>query len=201
MEKIVLKHLLVNNRAWASDIIEHDSHFFRNQTESQSPKYLWIGCSDSRVPASQVLGLKPGDLFELRNIANQINESDAGSMSALQYAVDTLEVKHIIVCGHYNCGGVAATLNNQVTGALKEWLANLRAIVETKKDIDQDFKDQSDKINYFCELNTIEQVKNVCDSDILQSAWNRGQKISVHGWIYDISKGLIIDLKVTRSTK
>tara|TARA_Y100000766_G_C18840031_1_gene572569 strand:- start:518 stop:1123 length:606 start_codon:yes stop_codon:yes gene_type:complete len=201
MEKIVLENLLKNNRAWASDIIEHDSNFFRNQTESQSPEYLWIGCSDSRVPASQVLGLKPGDLFVLRNIANQVNDSDAGSMSALQYAVDTLKVKHIIVCGHYNCGGVGAALTNQVTGALKEWLANLKAIVETKKDIDQDFKDDSEKINYFCELNTIEQVKNVCDTDILQSAWNRGQKISVHGWIYDISKGLIIDLKVTRSTK
>jgi len=192
----VLKHLFDNNRKWAQDRTDVDAEFFSRLALQQTPAYLWIGCSDSRVPANEIVGLLPGELFVHRNIANLVVENDLNCLSVVQYAVDVLKVKHIIVCGHYGCGGVKAVLDNTKVGLADDWLKNLKNVKAQFSDKLLKLNDELHRFNKLCELNVIEQVMNVCKNDIVSDAWNRNQTLSVHGWIYDIKDGLLQDLDV-----
>lgn len=192
----VLKHLFDNNRKWAQDRTDVDAEFFSRLALQQAPAYLWIGCSDSRVPANEIVGLLPGELFVHRNIANLVVENDLNCLSVVQYAVDVLKVKHIIVCGHYGCGGVKAVLDNTKVGLADDWLKNLKNVKAQFSDKLLKLNDELHRFNKLCELNVIEQVMNVCKNDIVSDAWNRNQTLSVHGWIYDIKDGLLQDLDV-----
>ena len=182
--------LLENNKAWARQVEVESPGFFGRLKRQQRPRYLWIGCSDSRVPANQITGLLPGDVFVHRNISNQVINTDMNLMCVLQYAVEVLKVRHIIVCGHYGCGGIAAVKRNAVSGMLEHWLENVRVAAPKHRRI---------SLNELCELNVKRQVENLAHNTIVQKAWERGRKLYVHGWIYSISDGLIKDLKVTRS--
>jgi carbonic anhydrase len=203
----LLSHLLERNRAWSDQIKKDDPAFFSQLADQQHPEYLWIGCSDSRVPANQITGLKPGEVFVHRNVANIVPHADLNCLSVLQYAVDVLKVKHIIVCGHYGCGGVQAALSNHKFGLIDNWLRNLKDIYRqhrTKIDsiVDADKTvEQNKRVNRLCELNVIEQVNNVCHTTIVQDAWDRGQPLTVHGWIYSIRNGVIKDMKVSTGSK
>jgi carbonic anhydrase len=182
-------NLLNNNRAWANRIEAENPNFFKKLKKQQRPKYLWIGCSDSRVPANQITGLLPGEVFVHRNISNQVINTDINLMCVLQYAVEILRVKHIIVCGHYGCGGIGAVMDNKINGLLEHWLENVKVLMPKQGKV---------TIDRMCELNVIEQVKNLTNNTIVQKAWRRGKKLYVHGWIYSISNGLIKDLKITQ---
>jgi carbonic anhydrase len=191
-----LARLFENNRRWADDNRAADPDFFERLAEQQSPKYLWIGCSDSRVPANQILGLKPGEVFVHRNVANLVVHTDISCLSVMQFAVEVLKVEHIIVCGHYSCGGVHAACGTRHFGLIDNWLRNIKDIyVRHRPELDQiaDAKQRGDRL---CELNVIEQVKNVCHTTIVQSAWTNGQRLSVHGLIYGLADGLLRDLAV-----
>jgi carbonic anhydrase len=190
-----LHHLLENNKAWASKIKEQDPGFFQSLSEQQSPQYLWVGCSDSRVPANEIVSLSPGELFVHRNVANVVVHTDLNCLSVMQYAVDALKVKHIIVCGHYGCGGVKAALNNYKLGLIDNWLRHVQD-VRQKHEAVLAAVDESRRLDRLCELNVIEQVANVCQTTIVQSAWERGQELAVHGWIYGLSDGLLRDLRI-----
>ena len=192
----VLKHLFDNNRRWASQQTQSDSNFFNRLLKQQSPEYLWIGCSDSRVPANEIVGLLPGELFVHRNVANLVVKNDLNCLSVIQFAVDALKVKHIIVCGHYGCGGVKAVLDNSKIGLVDKWLDNLKPVKENFQKNLSEIKNDASRFNKLCELNVVEQVFNVCQTDIIQNAWQREQQLSVHGWIYDIKDGLLQDLDV-----
>lgn len=186
-----LKHLVNNNRVWAERTRAIDKHFFENLAHQQTPDYMWIGCADSRVPANELIGLLPGEVFVHRNVANIIVHSDLNCLSAMQFAVDVLKVKHIIICGHYGCGGVKSVLNNQRAGLVDNWLRHIHdtRIKYTKlmaKAIEPD-----EKFERLCELNVIEQVLNACQSTVVQDAWERGQPLTVHSWIYNLHDGLI----------
>ncbi|MEH0019531.1 MAG: carbonate dehydratase [Desulfobacter sp.] len=192
----ILKNLFDNNKRWADELKQRDPDFFAKQSELQNPDYLWIGCSDSRVPASEIIGLLPGDLFVHRNIANLVIHTDMNCLSVLQYAVYVLRVKHIIVCGHYGCGGVRAALGDDEFGLIDNWLLNIRHVYDRyKADLDR-ITDTREKVNRMCELNVVEQVRNVCQTTIVQRAWKSGQKLAVHGWIYNIGDGMLTDLDV-----
>jgi len=207
MPTSLLSHLLERNRAWSNQVKRDDPTFFSALAEQQQPEYFWIGCSDSRVPANQITGLKPGEVFVHRNVANLVPHADLNCLSVLQYAVDVLKVKHIIVCGHYGCVGVQAALSNQKFGLIDNWLRNLKDVYRqhrTKIDsiVDNDRTiEQNKRVNRLCELNVIEQVNNVCHSTIVQDAWDRDQPLTVHGWIYSIRNGLITDLNVSTGNK
>jgi carbonic anhydrase len=192
----VLKHLFENNRRWASQQTQSDPDFFNRLLQQQSPEYLWIGCSDSRVPANEIVGLLPGELFVHRNVANLVVKNDLNCLSVVQFAVDALKVKHIIICGHYGCGGVKAVLDNTKIGLVDKWLDNLKSVKENFQRNLFEIKDDTLRFNKLCELNVVEQVFNVCNTDIIQKAWQRKQQLSVHGWIYDIKDGLLQDLDV-----
>ena len=194
-----VKHLLENNKAWAKSVTEKDPTFFQELSKQQFPKYLWIGCSDSRVPANQIVGQPPGEVFVHRNIANIVVHDDLNCLSVIQFAVDVLGVKDIIVCGHYGCSGVRAALRKDKIGLADKWLSHLHHVCELhSRELDSTHTE--DEIhNLLCEFNVIEQVKNVSETSILQDAWKRGQEISVHGWIYGLEDGLIRDLKVSRN--
>jgi carbonic anhydrase len=192
----VLKQLFENNRKWALNRVESDPEFFNRLVHQQSPEYLWIGCSDSRVPANEIVGLLPGELFVHRNVANLVVENDLNCLSAIQFAVDVLKIKHIIVCGHYGCGGVKAVLDNIKLGLTDSWLQNLKVIKDKHLNEINSEKDQNIRLNKFCELNVIEQVVNVCKTESVKSAWKRNQSLSIHGWIYDIKDGLLQDLNI-----
>jgi len=192
----VLKHLFDNNRKWAENIKKSDPDFFADLSKHQHPEYLWIGCSDSRVPAAEIVDLLPGQLFVHRNIANLIVHTDMNCLSVLQYAVFVLKVKHIIVCGHYGCGGVQTAIEDEEHGLIDNWLLSIKKIYQkhqAKIDALQNYKD---KVNVLCELNIIEQVKNVSQTTIVQRAWQNGQELTVHGWIYNIEDGRLKDLDV-----
>ncbi len=191
-----LDHLLENNKAWASQIKEQDPNFFQLLSEQQSPEYLWIGCSDSRVPANEIVNLLPGELFVHRNVANVVVHTDLNCLSVMQYAVDALKVKHIIVCGHYGCGGVNAALHNYKLGLIDNWLRHVQDVKETHASLLGALKEDSQRLDRLCELNVIEQVINVCETTIVQSAWGRQQGLAVHGWIYGLSDGLLRDLNI-----
>jgi len=192
----VLKQLFENNRRWAYRQTQSDPDFFNRLLQQQSPEYLWIGCSDSRVPANEIVGLLPGELFVHRNVANLVVKNDLNCLSVIQFAVDALKVKHIIVCGHYGCGGVKAVLDNTKIGLVDNWLDNLKPVKENFQRNLFEIKDDASRFNKLCELNVVEQVFNVCNTDIIQKAWQREQQLSIHGWIYDIKDGLLQDLNV-----
>ncbi|MFA5353570.1 MAG: carbonate dehydratase [Thermodesulfovibrionales bacterium] len=188
--------LFANNRQWASGIVEADPEFFRKLSLQQSPEYLWIGCSDSRVPANEIVGLMPGELFVHRNVANLVIHTDMNCLSVLQYAVEVLRIKQIIVCGHYGCGGVKAALEDQRHGLIDNWLRHIRDIsLRYQADLDR-IESPSERIDRLCELNVAEQTLNVGNTTIVQEAWERGQELTIHGWIYGISDGLLRDLGI-----
>lgn len=173
---------------------EHDPQFFQRLGQQQTPELLWIGCSDSRVPANQIIGMPPGEVFVHRNIANLVVHSDMNCLSVLQYAVDALHVKHIIVCGHYHCGGVTAAVRESRLGLIDNWLHHIHGIQDKHTVRLNQISDPDEKIEKMCELNVVEQVVNVCETTIVQDAWARGQEVAVHGWIYDVCDGLLKDM-------
>ena len=187
--------LLDNNRAWAQQVTEDDPTFFQDLAEQQKPDYLWIGCADSRVPANQIVGLDPGAVFVHRNIANVVVHTDVNCLSVIEYAVKVLKVKHILVVGHYGCGGVAAALGDKPIGLIDNWLRHIRDVRSKHLDELAAIPEHKDRVNRLCELNVIEQVKNVCHTSIVQDAWREGQSVTVHGWIYGLADGLIRDLE------
>ena len=190
-----LNTLLEGNRAWASKIKAEDPLFFERLSKQQSPDYLWIGCADSRVPANAIVGLTPGNLFVHRNVANIVGHTDFNCLSVIQYAVEVLKVKHIIVCGHYGCGGVQAALREESDlGLIDNWLRHVRDIYHRNRESLDAIEDEGKRIDRLCELNVMEQVANVKNTTIVHSAWSAGQQITVHGWIYSLQNGLIQDL-------
>ena len=191
-----LRELLENNRAWSKGLKARDPGFFDAIAEQQSPRYLWIGCSDSRVPATQLVGLLPGELFVHRNVANVVVHTDFNCLSVLQFAVDVLKVSHIIVCGHYGCGGVQAALENRPLGLIDNWLRYVQDVMHSHETLLSEIRDETQRLNKLCELNVIEQVLNVSRTTIVQGAWGRGQELTVHGWIYGIGDGLLRDLGI-----
>ena len=192
-----LEELIKNNHAWAESIKAQDPEFFQTLAQQQTPRYLWIGCSDSRVPATQLVGLQPGELFVHRNVANVVVHTDFNCLSVLQFAVDVLNVGHIIVCGHYGCGGVQAALQNLQLGLIDNWLRHVQDVMHNHAEQIDSIADETQRLNRLCELNVREQVLNVSRTTIVQNAWNRGQELAVHGWIYAINDGLLRDLRVT----
>jgi carbonic anhydrase len=189
-----LKTLLENNRAWAEGIKAHNPEFFQTLAQQQSPSYLWIGCSDSRVPATQLVGLRPGELFVHRNVANLVVHTDLNCLSVMQFAVDVLKVSHIIVCGHYGCGGVQAAMQNLKLGLVDNWLRHVQDVMRSSETTLSRIDDETQRLNKLCELNVLEQVLNVSRTTIVQSAWRQGQELFVHGWIYRLEDGLLHDL-------
>ncbi len=192
-----LQHLFEKNRTWAELMRQQDPDFFLKLSRQQFPKYLWIGCSDSRVPANQIVGLLPGELFVHRNIANLIVHTDLNCLSVMQFAVDILKVRHIIVCGHYGCSGVQAALRRDRIGLSDNWLRHLQDVRQKYEKSLAAVGDESTAFERLCELNVIEQVANACFTTIARDAWERGQELSVHGWIYGLRDGLLRDLNVT----
>lgn len=188
-----LKHFFERNRKWAKAITERDPGFFAGLAAQQKPEYLWIGCSDSRVPANQIVDLPPGEIFVHRNIANVVVHSDLNCLSVIQFAVEVLKVKHIIVCGHYGCGGVMASLENHDHGLMDNWLCHISDVARKHADKLEGLGEK-EKTDLLCELNVIEQVNNVRNASIVQKAWSQGQELSIHGWIYNIENGLLKDL-------
>jgi carbonic anhydrase len=195
----LLKQLFENNRAWAGNIRQADPEFFQKLSRQQTPTYLWIGCSDSRVPANQITGLLPGEMFVHRNLANVVSHGDLNCLSVLQFAVDVLKIKHIIVCGHYGCAGVRAVERGDRLGLADYWLRHVENVREKHSATVLAAGDEMHCANRLCELNVIEQVVNVCHTTISHTAWQRGQELTVHGWIYGVEDGLLRDLKVTIS--
>ena len=192
-----LKPLFDSNREWAECIAQEQPDFFEQLSKQQSPEYLWIGCADSRVPANEIINLPPGEVFVHRNIANVVVHTDLNCLSVIQYAVEVLKVKHIIVCGHYGCGGVKAAMENNSHGLIDNWLRHLRDVYRLHRaELDQ-IEDQEACRNRLCELNVIEQVDNVCNTTMVRDAWAAGQELAVHGWIYSLKDGLLRDLNVT----
>jgi carbonic anhydrase len=189
-----IAQLFDNNRKWAAEMTAGRPDFFRTLSAQQSPQYLWIGCSDSRVPANEIVGLLPGELFVHRNVANVVVHSDLNCLSVLQFAVDVLKVKHVIVCGHYGCGGVRAALNPQPLGLIDNWLRHIRDIHRANHDELSVISDPGARADRLAELNVETQVANVCHTTIVQDAWRRGQRLTVHGWIYSLHNGLLRDL-------
>jgi len=192
-----LKRLLDQNRAWAENISASDPDFFRTLAKQQSPRFLWIGCSDSRVPANQLVGLVPGEMFVHRNVANVVDHTDFNCLSVMQYAIDVLKVDHIIVCGHHSCGGVKAAMDNLQLGLIDNWLRHVQDVLHEHEELLAKVRDENERLNRLCELNVIEQVLNVGRTTIVQSAWQRGQELVVHGWIYGLENGLLRDLNVS----
>ena len=195
----MLDHLKANNRAWAQRMVSADAGFFSRLERQQAPEYLWIGCSDSRVPANQIVDLDPGQLFVHRNVANLAPPQDANYLSVLQLAVDVLKVKHIMVVGHYGCAGVSAAVDGKRRGLVDHWLHPIREIYEKHRPTLEAIRDLRTRLNHLCELNVIQQVRNVASDVFVQDAWSRGHDLSVHGWVYSLSNGLITDLNVTVS--
>lgn len=183
--------LLLENKAWAAEKVIDDPDFFNRLSNLQTPEYLWIGCSDSRVPANEITGTQPGEIFVHRNIANMVVNTDLNMLSVLQYAVEVLKVKHIIVCGHYGCGGVKAALTNQSLGIIDKWLRNIKDVHRFHRDQIDTLENEDDKVNKLIELNVIEQVMNLAKTSIIQKAWKHSQAPNIHGWVYGINNGLI----------
>jgi carbonic anhydrase len=194
-----LRQLFDNNRVWAERLRRQDPEFFRKLSQQQSPAYLWIGCSDSRVPANEIVGLLPGELFVHRNIANLVVHTDLNCLSVMQFAVDVLQVRHIIVCGHYGCSGVRAALRRDRLGLSDNWLRHVQDVRQKHGDTLAARTSESAAGDCLCELNVIEQVANVCQTTIARDAWERGQALAVHGWVYGLKDGLLRDLDTTVS--
>ena len=195
----MLDHLKANNRAWAARKVSADAGFFQRLEGQQAPEYLWIGCSDSRVPANEIVDLDPGELFVHRNVANLAPPQDANYLSVLQFAVDVIKVKHVIVVGHYGCGGIAAAVDGKRRGLVDHWLHPIREVFNDNRQALDAIPDMQARLNRLCELNVIRQVHNVSSDVFVQDAWARGQDLSVHGWVYALGTGLVTDLNVTVS--
>lgn len=193
----VLPELIQKNRDWAASINAENPSFFSELAKKQTPEYLWIGCADSRVPANQIVGLLPGEVFVHRNIANVVVHTDFNCLSVVEYAVAVLKVKHIIVCGHYGCGGVKAATENHHLGLIDNWLRHIRDVRNKHQAILAKIDDENERLDRLCELNVVEQANNVCYSTVVQEAWAKGQELAVHGWIYRIQDGLIRDMRAT----
>jgi len=193
----MLDHLKANNRAWAARKVSADAGFFRRLQDQQAPEYLWIGCADSRVPANEIVGLDPGELFVHRNVANLAPPQDANYLSVLQFAVDVLKVKHVIVVGHYGCGGIKAAVDGQRRGLVDHWLHPIREVFHDHRAELTAIADEHTRLDRLCELNVMRQVKNVTSDVFVQDAWARGQSLWVHGWVYSLANGLVNDLNVT----
>ena len=189
-----LNELFNKNRAWAKAIIEEQPDFFEQLSKQQSPEYLWIGCSDSRVPANEILGMMPGEIFVHRNVANLVVHTDLNCLSVIQYAVEVLKVKHIIVCGHYGCGGVLAAVRNDKCGLIDNWLLHIQDAQEKHQEILASLEDENQLHNFMCELNVIEQMLNVCKTSSVVNSWKAGQSLSVHGWVYGLNDGHLHNL-------
>ncbi len=192
----ILRTLFENNKQWAAKLTADDPDFFLKLSRQQSPQYLWLGCSDSRVPATQLVGLSPGDMFEHRNVANVVGHTDLNCLSVMQYAVEVLRVRHIIVCGHYGCGGVQAAYENKKFGLIDNWLRHVQDVAQKHAAVLAAIPDKAERLRRLCELNVIEQVSNVCQTTVVEGAWGAGQELAVHGWVYDLEDGLLRDLGV-----
>jgi len=192
-----LEHLLQNNRTWAAETVKRDPSFFSKLVDQQAPKYLWIGCSDSRVPATELVDLAPGEMFVHRNVANQVICTDFNCLSVLQFAVDVLKVEHIIVVGHYGCGGIQAALQNRRLGLIDNWLQHIQDTARKYADVLADLPNDAEREARLCELNVREQVLNIGQTTIVEDAWARGQNVQVHGWVYSLENGLLLDLKLS----
>lgn len=188
-----LKHLFERNAEWARGILEKDPHFFEELSNQQNPEYLWIGCSDSRVPANQIVDLPPGEVFVHRNIANVVVHTDLNCLSVIQFAVEVLNVKHIIVCGHYGCGGISAALQKRSNGLIDNWLRHIKDVIRFNADQLKGLN-EAEKVDRLCQLNVKEQVTNVCNTSIVRDAWQSGLELHVHGWVYDLNTGLLENL-------
>ena len=195
-----LPHLFENNQRWARRILERDPDFFESLAAQQSPRYLWIGCADSRVPANEIVGLMPGELFVHRNVANVVVHTDLNCLSVLQYAVDVLRVEHVIVCGHYGCGGVRAAFFRSSLGLSDNWLRHVQDVRDRHQEAIDAVGGDERRVDRLCELNVVDQVRNVCQTTIVQDAWSRRQALVIHGWIYDVADGLLRDLRCTTSS-
>ncbi len=189
-----LRELVANNREWAASMIAQDPDFFAKLVAQQSPEFLWIGCSDSRVPANEIVGLQPGELFVHRNVANVVVHTDLNSLSVLQFAIDQLGVKHVIVVGHYGCSGVRAAMERRRVGLADNWLRHVQDVHTKHAQLLPESMDSNQRHDRLCELNVIEQVVNVCQTTIVQDAWERGQDVTVHSWVYSLQDGLVRDL-------
>lgn len=185
--------------AWATSVTEKDPEFFSRLSRQQAPEYLWIGCSDSRVPANQIVNLPPGEVFVHRNIANVVVHTDLNCLSVIQFAVEVLNVKHIIICGHYGCGGIKAAMEDQQLGLIDNWLGHVRDVIRFNVDRFEGLT-QDQKLDLLCELNVKEQVTNICNTTIVQNAWKQGRELTVHGWIYNIENGILKDLDTCVTT-
>lgn len=195
-----IKHLFENNKQWADKITAENPEFFKSLSEQQSPQYLWIGCSDSRVPANELLGMQPGEVFVHRNIANQVIHTDLNCLSVIQFAVDILKVKDIIVCGHYGCGGVNAAFHDESHGLIDNWLRHIQDVYRFNQNKLNEVTDEASRINLLCELNVIEQVANVANTTVLRNAWLKNQNVTVHGLVYNLHDGILKDLNVSISS-
>ncbi|TGN41272.1 carbonate dehydratase [Marinobacter confluentis] len=189
-----LDSLLEKNRAWAEGIKQDKPDFFQKLSNQQAPEYLWIGCADSRVPANQIVDLMPGELFVHRNVANVVVHTDFNCLSVLQFAVDVLKVKHVLVVGHYGCGGVKAALHNEGFGLIANWLRHVQDVRDKYQQVLNGIEGEQDRVDRLCELNVVEQVTHVCQTNIVQEAWARGQPLTVHGFVYDLRDGLLRDM-------
>ena len=193
----MLEKLFENNKAWSANILKKDPQFFEKLQKQQNPDYFWVGCSDSRVPASEILNLLPGEVFVQRNVANQVVHSDMNCLSALQFAVDVLKVRHVIICGHYDCGGVKAALAGERHGLVDNWLMHVRDTVKKYRKPLDEIESEKERVDRICELNVIEQVENICNTTVMEDAWARGQEVTVHGLIYGLHDGHLRNLDVS----
>ena len=201
MSEIQIENLFANNKAWSESMHAENPEFFSRLVNQQSPEYLWIGCSDSRVPANQIIGLAPGEVFVHRNIGNVVVHTDLNALSVIHYAVEMLRVKHILVVGHYGCGGVKAALYDNRTGLTDNWLRHVQDVRDRHEAMLAAIDDANERVNRLCELNAMQQVVNVCQTSVLRDAWERGQSVTVHGWCYSLENGLINDLKVSANSR
>jgi carbonic anhydrase len=195
-----LEILFENNEAWVKSKMEKDPEFFIKTAKDQLPHYLWMGCSDSRVPANEIVGLEPGELFVHRNVANLFPHTDFNCLSVLEFAIDILKIEHVIVCGHYNCGGVKAAMMDHQLGLVDNWLRNIRDVYASNKQELEQIQDDGERYNRLVELNVLQQVKNICHTTIVQDAWHRKQPLNVHGWVYDLESGKLRDLEIHLSS-
>ncbi len=191
-----LTELFQKNREWAASMTEHDPEFFTGLVHQQTPQYLWIGCSDSRVPANQIVGLAPGEMFVHRNVANVVVHTDLNCLSVLQFAVDVLRVRHVMVVGHYGCGGVRAAAEDARLGLIDNWLRHVQDVRDKHRPELDAIADETERLDRLCELNVVEQVRHVCETTVVRDAWLRGQPLTVHGWVYRLHTGLVRDLGV-----
>jgi len=194
------KKILDNNKVWVENALEKDPNYFKDLAKSQTPPLLWIGCSDSRVPANEIIGAKPGEVFVHRNIANMVVHSDMNMLSVLDYAVNVLKVKHVIVCGHYGCGGIKAAMGNDSIGIIDNWIRHIKDVYRLHQDHLDSITDENERFNTFVELNVKEQVFDLAKTSIVQSAWKNGQDLSLHGWAYGLNSGFVTDLNVNFSS-